>query len=387
MLLIGYYGQRFVRRIKFASNPKGWFQRGIAILFILVGILVMTGYDKKFQTYVSQHTPFNFDALSSQLLPDSANKPTESGVLNVKPYPAPEFVGFEDEERWINSKPLSMEGLKGKVVLVDFWTYSCINCVRNNPYIEGWYKKYKDQGFVVVGSHAPEFAFEKVRANVQKAVRDQGLSYPVALDNDLDTWAAFQNRSWPTAYLIDAEGQVRRVHEGEGEYRETEEAIRMLLEEKGSNLGSISAESSTKAPPVRADQTPETYLGLRRASNFAGTPALGSSATPTFSHPETLRSNGWSLSGTWEVGQEKIIARGSNTLRIKVNAKDVYLVASSPTGTQNIGVTVDGKPVADMVVGEAKLYRVTAFPEFSRDRVVELTVPVGIELNAFTFGS
>jgi cytochrome c biogenesis protein CcdA/thiol-disulfide isomerase/thioredoxin len=387
MLLIGYYGQRFVSRIKFASDPKGWFQRAIAILFIIVGVLVATGYDKRFQTYVSQHTPFNFDALSSQLLPDSANKPTEAGVLNVKPYPAPEFVGFEDQDVWINSKPQSIEGLRGKVVLVDFWTYSCINCIRNNPYIEGWYQKYKDQGFVVVGSHAPEFAFEKVKANVEKAVRDQKLTYPVALDNNLNTWAAFQNRSWPTAYLIDAEGQVRRVHEGEGEYDQTEQAIRQLLQEKGADLGAISATSGTKAPPVRADQTPETYLGLRRASNYSGTPALGAAPTSTFVHATNLRSNGWSLSGNWEVGQEKITARSSTTLRIKVSAKDVYLVAAAPDGTQSVGVSIDGQPQAAIKVGQAKLYRVASFGEFSRDKIIELTVPAGVELNAFTYGS
>lgn len=396
MLLIGYYGQRFVGKIKFASDPKGWFQRGIAILFIIVGLLVATGYDKKFQTYVSEHTPFNFDALSSKLLPASERESAQSGVLNVVPYPAPEFTGLDG---WINSKPLTMKELKGKVVLVDFWTYSCINCIRNNPYIEGWYEKYQDQGLVVVGSHAPEFAFEKVKANVQKAVKDQGLTYPVALDNDLATWAAFQNRSWPTAYLIDAEGQVRRVHEGEGQYAETEEAIRQLLKEKGADLTAIKLDNGDAALPIRADQTPETYLGLRRASNYTGLPALGAAPTSTFTAAPALRSNEWSLGGTWEIGQEKIIARGDSTLRFKTNAKDVYIVGASPAAPQAVGVTLGGQPISttgragpdvknsQFRVSEAKLYRIAAWPKFTKDQVIELSVPDGVELNVFTFGS
>lgn len=396
MLLIGYYGQRFVSRIKFASDPKGWFQRGIAILFILVGLLVFTGYDKRFQTYVSEHTPFNFDALSSKLLPKSASQMTRPGLLNVEPYPAPEFVGLDD---WINSEPLTMEGLRGKVVLVDFWTYSCINCIRNNPYIEGWYQKYKDQGFVVVGSHAPEFAFEKVKANVEKAVKDQKLSYPVALDNDFSTWSAYQNRSWPTAYLIDAEGNVRRVHEGEGQYVETEEAIRALLLEKGASLSGIKATDNSNKLPIREDQTAETYTGLRRASNYVGTPALGAAAASNFQPKPELASNEWTLGGRWEVGQEKITARGNSILRFKISAKDVYLVANA-TSTQQVRVLLNGQPVnatgkagqdvrdSRFTVSEAKLYRIVSFPDgFTKDQVVELVVPDGVELNAFTFGS
>ncbi len=382
MLLIGYYGQRFVARIKFASNPKGWFQRGIAVLFIVIGIMVFTGFDKKFQTYVSEHTPFKFDALSSKLLPESKNKPTQAGLFNVKSYPAPEFTGLDG---WINSKPLKMQELKGKVVLVDFWTYSCINCIRNNPYIEGWYQKYKDKGFTVVGSHAPEFAFEKVKANVEKAVKDQKLSYPVALDNDLATWNAFNNRSWPTLYLIDAEGNVRRVHEGEGQYDQTEQAIRQLLMENGAALEGVNS-AVTKGPPVRKDQTAETYLGVKRASNYAGTPALGAAPSSSFSPASNLRSNEWSLSGRWDIGQEKITARGASKLSFKVNAKNVYIVGAAAS-TQKITVTLNGRPNNQFAVKEAKLYDVISLPSFTKDQTIELSVPDGVELNVFTFGS
>ena len=395
MLLIGFYGQKFVGRIKFASDPKGWFQRGIAILFIIIGLMVFTGYDKKFQTFVSVHTPFKFDALSSKLLPKSKNQPTKDGVLNVEPYPAPEFTGLDG---WINSEPLTVSELKGKVVLVDFWTYSCINCIRNNPYLEGWYEKYKDQGFEIVGSHAPEFAFEKVRSNVEKAVIDQGLSYPVALDNNLSTWNAYDNRSWPTAYLIDSEGNVRRVHEGEGQYEETEQAIRQLLEEKGANLNNIGMNTDVKAPPVRDDQTAETYLGIKRASNYSGTPALGAATTSNFVADSSPASNEWSLNGSWEIGQEKITARGNSKLRFNINAKEVYVVGYS-NAMRDITVTLNDQPISmtknagpdvqdsKFNVGEAKLYRIVSFPSFTKNQVIELSVPDGIELNVFTFGS
>lgn len=395
LLLIGYFGQRFVAKIRFASRPDGWFQRAVAVLFIVVGLMVMSGYDKKFQTYVSENTPFNFDALSSQLLPRGENAPINSGLYNVKPYPAPEFVGLDG---WINSQPLSMSQLRGKVVLVDFWTYSCINCIRNNPYIESWHTKYKDKGLVVVGSHAPEFAFEKVRANVAQAVRDQKLTYPVALDNELTTWNAFKNRSWPTAYLIDAEGQVRRVHEGEGEYAQTEQAIRGLLEENGADLSAIGL-GRDAPPPVSRDQTAETYLGIRRASNYTGSPALGAAPQSSFTAKDQLRSNEWTLGGDWEVTQEKIIARGNSSLRFKLSAKDVYLVAASPGGGRSLEVRLNGRPVSanqnagsditagQLMVQEAKLYRLIALPQFNRDQELELLVPDGVELNAFTFGS
>lgn len=385
LLLIGYYGQGFISRIKFASDPKGWFQRGLAILFIVVGIFIFTGYDKKFQTYVSTHTPFDFDSLSSQLLPDSANKTNDNELYNVvDPYQAPEFVGLEN---WLNSDPLTIKDLKGRVVYVDFWTYSCINCIRNNPYIESWYKAYKDDGFVVVGVHAPEFAFEQIPANVAKAIKDQKLTYPVALDNDFATWGAYQNQSWPAGYLIDAEGQVVRIHEGEGEYKETEEAIRGLLTKKGANLDGNMA---TKAggPPVTAGQTPETYLGTRRASNFKSPQAIG--AGQPFTHPTTLATNFWSLNGNWKVTSENITAvSGDTTLRFKVSAKDVYLVGGSASADkpQDVQVLLNGKPYRTIRFGESKLYDVLNFDTFTKDAQFELKVPAGVSLNAFTFGS
>lgn len=396
LLAIGYYGQGFISRIKFASNPKGWFQRAIAILFIITGLLIATGYDKKFQTYVSEHTPFNFDKLSSSLLPDSKNKIDEGKLFNVEPYDAPELDGIQS---WINSNPTTLKEQRGKVVLVDFWTYSCINCIRNNPYIEKWYETYKDKGFTVIGVHAPEFAFEKNPENVKKAVKDQNITYPVALDNDFTTWNKFQNRSWPASYLIDQNGKVRRIHEGEGKYEESEQAIRELLKEKGAKLNDTMTTTATGAP-VTMDQTPETYLGYARASNYIGKPALsGTPAVRAFTLSQMLNSNQWSLGGNWETTTEKIIARGNSSMNFKVSAKDVYVVGGSPSGKKNITIQLNGQPISQagkagsdvansmVEIGEAKLYRLADFKTFTKDQILTISVPDGVELNVFTFGS
>ncbi len=392
LLLIGYFGQRFITNIKFASNPKGIFQRVIAILFIVVGLLIATGYDKRFQTWVSTHTPFNIDSISQSFLPES-RAVNKSELFNVTPYEAPELTGVQD---WINSNPLTLRENRGKVVLIDFWTYSCINCIRNNPYLIDWYETYKDKGFVIIGVHAPEFAFEKNLSNVQKAVKDQSISYPVVLDNNFATWNAFDNRSWPASYLIDASGQVRRVHEGEGEYDKEEKAIRELLLENGADLRGASVTSGSNKPPVSSNQTPETYLGSARASNFENDKGLAAQPVQTFAPAEDLRINAWTLGGTWEVQSQKIIARGNSILRFHVAAKDVYVVMGAANQAE-VSLSLNSQPPAMMsgadvingkiMVSEYKLYRLISYPSFRNDGIIELSVPEGVELNAFTFGS
>jgi cytochrome c biogenesis protein CcdA/thiol-disulfide isomerase/thioredoxin len=395
MLLIGFVGQKFVRKLKFASNPRGWFNRSIAVVFIIVGLLVITGYDKRLQTYVSDTTPFDFDALSAGLIPAIDTK-HQDGVLNVEPYMAPEFVGLND---WINSKPLTREDLKGKVVLVDFWTYSCINCIRTQPYLKQWHQTYKDSGLVIVGVHAPEFAFERVPANVEAAAKKAGLTYPIALDNDFATWNAFKNNYWPAHYLLDAEGMVRRVHSGEGEYKETEQAIRQLLVETGARLPNPVDATVSDTVPISDKQTPETYLGSRRASNYVGSPAL-TAGTKTFT-PGMLgsRVNNWTLGGSWTVSTEGITAENNSTLTFRLAAKEVYLVTGNANDNAKITIRLDGVPLSQttaagadvkdssVTVGGAQLYRIIKFDAFSADSTIELSVPAGVQLNVFTFGS
>jgi len=390
LLLVGFIGQKFVRKVSWASNPHGAFQRVIAVLFIIVGLLVITGLDKRFQTLIAEKTPFDFDALSSQLIPAS-NRESAEGVLNVKSYKAPEFTGLEG---WINSEPQTVEGLKGKVVLVDFWTYSCINCIRTQPQLKELYSTYKDSGLEIVGIHAPEFAFEKNIDNVRSAVKKAALPYPIALDNNFSTWNAYQNQYWPASYLIDQEGNVRRTHFGEGGFKETEQAIRMLLEEKGAKLPTASMGQSADVPVVDG-QTPETYLGTKKASNYRGTPGL-SQGVRIFT-PEAITTNDWTLSGEWRITSEGIVASKDSRILIKIAAKDMYLVtANDMPGT--LTVMLNGKPISqtgaagsDVVdskvnVSRGQLYSIVSQKDFSKDDVVELQVSSGVQLNTFTFG-
>jgi cytochrome c biogenesis protein CcdA/thiol-disulfide isomerase/thioredoxin len=391
LLLVGFLGQKFVRKLKWASNPRGWFTRIVSVLFIIVGLMIITGYDKKFQTFVADHTAFNFDGISSQLIPSgNSNHKQTGGVLNVSPYDAPELTGIST---WINSDPLKISDLKGKVVLIDFWTYSCINCIRTQPYLKDLYAKYHDSGFEIIGVHAPEFSFEKNPDNVRQAVKDAGLKYPIAMDNDLLTWAAFGNQYWPATYLIDKDGQIRRTHFGEGEYTEEEQAVRTLLAENGGKVpGQLGNETSNLGDE---QTTPETYLGYSRAGNYVGQDLQFGQQTYK---PQNLDAvNQWTLSGTWNESQEGITAVKDSVLTYRVMSKDVYLVTGN-NANGVVGVKINGKPASDsggagsdvkdsqLNVTMAQLYKIVHFDNFQSDITVELHVPAGVQLNTFTFG-
>ncbi len=396
LLLIGLLGQRFVRSIKWASNPHGWFQRVIAIIFILVGVLIITGNTVRLQTWVSVHTPFNLDSITSRLLPKTNPVPAQNGVLNVKPYRAPALAGLTN---WTNGPPLTLQQLRGKVVLVDFWTYSCINCIRSLPYLENWYQTYQAEGLVVLGIHAPEFSFERNPANVRTAVTKDDITYPVALDNDYATWNAFHNQYWPADYLIDKQGNVRRVYAGEGQYKETEQAIRDLLQEGGGPVTAKHASMTSDDVPITTEQTPETYVGVDKQSSYAGDQAY-TFGQQSFTPAAALGDSQWTLGGTWNLGAENITAGKGAMLTLKASARDVYLVAgSSSSATANISVRLNGKPVSEtgaagqdvhnsqVAIGMPQLYRLVHQPSFTSEMLITLTVPPGVQLNAFTFGS
>ncbi|USN96719.1 MAG: redoxin family protein [Candidatus Nomurabacteria bacterium] len=392
LLLVGYLGQKLVRKIRWAANPRGWFTRTVALLFIVVGVLIITGLDKRFQVFIADHTALDFDKVSSQLIPknnQAAKLP--GGVLNVTPYPAPELTGVST---WINSNSLTLKSLKGKVVLIDFWTYSCINCIRTQPYLKDLYAKYHDVGFEIIGVHAPEFSFEKNPDNVRQAAKEAGLVYPIALDNDLDTWAAFNNQYWPATYLIDKDGLVRRTHFGEGEYAEEEQAVRQLLSEEGGQApGRASVHNSERSlNPI----TPETYLGAARVAGYGGKDKLRyGEANYTLGVPKST--NQWTLGGVWRESQEGITAVKDAVLQYRVMASDVYLVTGNNfSGT--IDVLLDGRPISEtghaggnikdskLRVNMAQLYKLVHFDKYNADTTVELHVSAGVQLNTFTFG-
>jgi cytochrome c biogenesis protein CcdA/thiol-disulfide isomerase/thioredoxin len=307
--------------------------------------------------------------------------------------------------QWLNSPPLTPESLKGKVVLVDFWTYSCINCLRSIPYVRAWAEKYKDQGLVVIGVHAPEFPFEKNIDNVKSAVAKLKIDYPVAIDNDYAIWRAFSNEYWPADYFIDAEGRIRHHYFGEGDYAESEKVIQQLLAEAGkrdlpASVVAVNATGAEAASDEADVKSPETYVGYMRADNFASPGGVINDAPSVYSSGD-LKLNDWALAGEWKVGGEfATLAKKDGAISFRFHARDLHLV---------LGPGADGKPVrfrvtidgaapgeshgADVnadgegVVTENRLYQLVrqAGPIADRTFTIQFLDP-DVEAYAFTFG-
>ena len=287
---------------------------------------------------------------------------------------APDFRGITD---WFNSKPLTLRQLRGKVVLVDFWTYSCINCLRTLPHLRAWWKEYRRAGLVIVGVHTPEFGFEAVPHNVGKATKQLGVTWPVALDPHYATWKAYKNEYWPAEYLIDKQGRIRHEHFGEGEYDHTEQLIRQLLGEPGSPGNELADMTPTELT------TPETYLGYEhRLADYAGsTPVPDRPAR--YSAPKNLPQNGWALSGRWKLGAEHTTAGRGAELGLHFHAKDVYLVMG---GHGRVRVFADGQSLGSISVeGISRLYTVLSSRQLL-DAQLRLRFPPGISVYSFTFG-
>ena len=291
---------------------------------------------------------------------------------------APEIQGIGT---WINTshdKPLTVAGLRGRVVLVDFWTYSCINCLRTLPRLEAWDDAYRKDGLTIIGVHSPEFAFERVPDNVRSAVRRLGVRYPVALDNDFATWRAYANQYWPAKYLIDRQGRVRFHHFGEGDYEDTERRIRGLLGETVTGRP-----TSHDDEPPREIRTPESYLGYARLARLANG-QVAPDVEATYALPRgRLPLDALGYAGRWKVEGERIVAGRGARLRLRFQAKDIFLVLEGEGALQ---VLVDGRPLRRLSVsGRPRLYTIARFPEFRRG-LLELRFTPSIAGYAFTFG-
>jgi thiol-disulfide isomerase/thioredoxin len=306
---------------------------------------------------------------------------------------------------WLNSPPLTAESLKGKVVLVDFWTYSCINCLRSIPYVRAWAEKYKDQGLVVIGVHAPEFPFEKNIDNVKSAVARLKIDYPVAVDNDYAIWRAFSNEYWPADYFIDAEGRVRHHFFGEGDYAQSEIVIQKLLAEAGKRnlpasvvaVNATGAEAASDAPDVKS---PETYIGYMRAENFASPGGAVSDAEHDYLLGD-LKLNDWGLAGGWKVGGEyATLATKDGAIAFRFHARDLHLVLGPGADGKPVRfrVTIDGAPPGESrgadvdangqgVVTDHRLYQLVrqSGPIVDRTFTIEFVDP-DVQAYAFTFG-
>lgn len=297
----------------------------------------------------------------------------------------PEFVGISG---WINSKPLNKKQLAGKVVLIDFWTYSCINCIRTFPALRDWHRKYKNKGLVIIGVHAPEFDFEKDIDNVKAASKRYKLTYPIAIDNRMLTWQAYKNRYWPAKYLIDSNGMVVYEHFGEGAYEDTELMIRKLL--------NIEGEDNLYKSTMSADreQTSEIYLGTWRSQHYkGGLLTKGRKVLPK--SIGMLASDNWGISGIWDIDTYKIITRKKNSrLKLRFKSKQLYLVLGGKTG-KKIKVRMQGAPPGSVfgkdapggivTIDKYRLYHLAELSKFTQS-VVTLDFDAGIESYAFTFG-
>lgn len=404
LLAIALGGRRITKRLNWTAKPGGWFRRTLAILLIVVGLAVITGVDKKIQTWVLIHVPLNSTKLEEKLLPKNSSQPQKKetskdsplAMFNVDPYQAPDLQAIQS---WINSEGESLDKLRGKVVLIDFWTYSCINCQRTQPYLNSWHDKYKDKGLVILGLHAPEFGFEKIPKNVQKAVKEAKIGYPVGLDNDFATWKAYKNQFWPAKYLIDKNGKVRYTHFGEGQYSETESAIHTLLKETGAKI-TESTSQDAESLNTRRDQTPETYLGYERGERFANSNQFKPDVTANYILGTALTTGQWGLAGSWQIGaSESETKQDEAVIRINFSAKEVYLVMSSTSGKpasmklngQAVSASNQGGSDVDasgaLRVSDARLYRLVRSSDFIKDGLLEIALPAGTTVNAFTFGS
>lgn len=308
----------------------------------------------------------------------------------IKTYPAPEF---REISAWINSKPLNMAALKGKVVLIDFWTYSCINCIRTLPYLKEWYKKYHADGFEIIGIHTPEFEFEKKLSNVEMAVKKNEIPYPVALDNNYGTWLSFNNRYWPAHYLIDKNGNVVFEHFGEGNYQETEQNIRVLLglKENTEGLEKRNTEFSFL-------ETPETYLGYRRTTHFQSTEKIQEDVSAQYSDPKNLEKDHWALQGKWNIQAEKVVSEeAGNQLKLHFYARKVFLVMGTVNDQPaDVKVLLDGKPIGNsagsavrnnkITVKNHTLYEIVNLPSAGSHILTLITSAPNVEFYAFTFG-
>jgi cytochrome c biogenesis protein CcdA/thiol-disulfide isomerase/thioredoxin len=410
VLMLG--GRRVVAPL---AKRGGGFQIATGVVMVAVALAMLGNYDIRFQTTIASDLPSflvnptkgleDTAAAKSALarlhdvhgigaeVEEAAPQPTAAGRLHLKNYgKAPEFV---DNQQWFNTpgdRPLKLSELRGRVVLVDFWTYSCINCLRTLPYLKAWGKRYRKDGLTIVGIHTPEFPFEKVASNVQEAIETNGIKYPVAQDNDQATWNAYGNQYWPAEYFIDAEGNVRYVHFGEGEYKEKEAVIRDLLAEAGRKVGAKKVSVKAVAPS-KSVTTPETYLGPARAERFTN-PML-SPGLHDFSAPAQLPLNEFAYHGKWKIALDSATAEGGS-LDLHFGARRVYLVLGSPGKPRRMKVLLDGRPISAADAGSdvhegvvtidaQRLYNLVELPQVGR-HVLTLEPEAGVMGYAFTFG-
>jgi cytochrome c biogenesis protein CcdA/thiol-disulfide isomerase/thioredoxin len=399
LLALALGGRKVLDRLR-ARGRVVAVRRALGVVMIVTAIVLATSLDVRLDQWIAENIPNvnitafidNSHGVSKSLnsvrthklkfKPRVGTVPSQLPDLGV----APDFVGTEDWFNTAGDQPLTLAGLRGRVVLVDFWTYTCINCIRTLPYLEAWDAKYRSKGLTIVGVEAPEFPFEKDAGNVADAIKQFGIHYPVVQDNNLDTWNAYGNEYWPADYLIDAEGRVRYVAFGEGDYAKTEAAIRSLLVAAGAKgLGGGAITQGALTPS--AVETPETYLGTARAMGWiSGEPTSGTHTYQPPAQPLALASNTFAYGGTWTIGSQQALAGANATIDAQIQAKNVYIVLSPPAqGKGVVTVSVDGGISKSIAVTQQRLYEVASFSSDS-SHMLQLRFSPGTSGYSFTFG-
>ncbi|MGA2757803.1 MAG: cytochrome c biogenesis protein CcdA [Solirubrobacteraceae bacterium] len=406
LLALALGGRRLLDRLR-GSGRAVIVQRSLGVVMVATAIVLATMLDVKLDQWIAQNIPKvnitafvdNSSTVSKRLAGVRTHKvkfaPVKQSAsaglpgVTTPALPdlgtAPQFVGTED---WFNTpgdRPLTLTALRGRVVLIDFWTYTCINCIRTLPYLEAWNARYASKGLTIVGVESPEFQFEKDAGNVENAIKQFGIRYPVVQDNNLDTWNAWANEYWPADYLIDKTGQVRYATFGEGDYTTTEAAIRALLAQAGAKDLGAGAKARDVIVPSSAPITPETYLGTARASGWIeNEPHSGKHAyvAPAY----TVAVNDFAYGGTWTIASQQALAGAGATIDADVQAKNVYIVLSPPAhGRGSVVVSVDGRQTTTLDVTQQRLYQVAHFATDSRHSI-HLQFSAGTSGFSFTFG-
>ncbi|MCW0198950.1 cytochrome c biogenesis protein CcdA [Sphingopyxis sp.] len=397
-------GGRVFAAMKRSIRAGEWLRRGLGAAVLAGVIAIGLGLDTGLLTRLSLSSTARVEqSLLDRLHPGGAMpKAMPGGDMLADRGPFPSLAGATG---WLNAPPLTAEGLRGKVVLIDFWTYSCINCLRTLPYVKAWDAKYRDKGLVVIGVHTPEFAFERDPANVRKAIADLGITYPVALDNRYAIWRGFDNKYWPAHYFIDAKGRIRAARFGEGHYAESERIIQRLIAENGGAVGTmdaveVAATGVGEAESSRKDRSPETYVGYARAANFVSPGGFVRDARHDYALPTLAARNDWALGGAWIVGGEHAVSAAPGArIAFRFRGRDLHLVlgAADAKTPVRFRVTIDGKvPGADHgldtdaqgngVVTGQRLYQLVR-QQAPRDRTFQIEfLDPGVQAFAFTFG-
>jgi cytochrome c biogenesis protein CcdA/thiol-disulfide isomerase/thioredoxin len=389
MLLVAVGGQRIARPMRAHSQN---FRRVAAVLLAGAAFAIIFNTAQSLQTALGRYTNWlqrhveetsvatrHLDSLRGgrNAFAAAAARAPKSALPILGP--APGFIGIA---HWLNTpgdRAVSLASLRGKVVLVDFWTYSCINCIRTLPHLRAWYAAYHKDGLEIIGVHTPEFAFEHVLGNVRQATKNLHVTWPVALDNSYATWTAYSNQYWPAEYLIDKLGRVRHYHFAEGDYGGTEQAIRSLLAETGASVPEHMASVANKTPTEIV--TPESYLGTARLARYVGT-KIHPNVPWAYTFASTLPANDLTYAGNWNVGSERIVASLGARLRLHFRARFVYIVLG---GEGTVQALVDGKAERTVQVNADRLYTVVSGAA-AREGVLELRFSPGVNAYAFTFG-